>query len=148
MFIKWTKIQMQPCGKAGKAQPVQIGDGGAAANRRKIAFVEVVKRAGFSRRAAGARSLRDISALLNRGLRHAGQGFSRLMAEIRKIADHENFGMARHGEIRLYDHASCFVDRRARFLGQDAPKRRTPARPRPTESCAWELSQSDRLRGW
>ena len=54
--------------------------------------------------------------LLNRRLRDSRQRPSRLVAEIREVADHENLRMRRNAHIRLYNHAARAIEFRSGFL--------------------------------
>src|ERR1700722_20742250 len=58
----------EPGGQARDLQPVQIGDGGEAAESSEISFVEIMKWFGLFAVKTRANHFRDIGALLNGGL--------------------------------------------------------------------------------
>src|SRR6266536_2075488 len=83
-----------------------LHDGKAFANHRHVAFVEIAKwrRSGLSEEAFGNQPSR-VTSSLHSHLGHAGQRLAVLLSR-RRIADHKNLRMSRHGEIPLHLDAS------------------------------------------
>src|SRR5580693_1350128 len=62
--------------------------------------------------------------LLNCGLCDSRKRLTRLVTEIREIADDKNLRMPCDAHVRLDDYAACAIELRARFLREDDAERR------------------------
>ena len=82
----------------------EIGDASIAPDDRQVPFVMIAKRWQVFPLPSLADELADIATLLDGHRRHTGQEFTILMGKMGQIANHENLGMARDGEVGLHRH--------------------------------------------
>src|SRR6202030_3658705 len=100
------KNPQEPRGHTCKSDEVQIGNRGAASDRREIPFVEIMERWSFFAAQSPLDHFPNVVALLNGRLCNAGERFSGLMSETGKIADYKYFRMPGNRHVRLDNHAS------------------------------------------
>src|ERR1700693_6202940 len=103
----------EPGGETGEPDPPEVRDGRASSEDGQVPRVAVVKGLRFSSMDCRQDVLRSAPSLLNRDLRDAGQGLSRLVREGREVPDDEELRVAGHGEVRVDGHASRAVERAA-----------------------------------
>src|SRR6266704_2972314 len=103
-IVDMQKQPQYPCQETMPMPAAEIGDASIAPDDRQVPFVMIAKRWQVFRLHPLADELADIATLLDGHRRHAGQRFPILMGKMGQIANHENLGMARDGEVGLHLH--------------------------------------------
>ncbi len=115
---------MIQAGKPVRWSQPKIGDSGVPADLGEISLVEVAEWDDFFAAQPALDRLGYIAAGLNGGLGQAGERLAGWVIEMGEVADHENFGMAWDGEVRLNKDAACSIDGAAGFFGESTAQRR------------------------
>ena len=116
----WRKHQASQAGKPLQLQTEDLGDRGRTPDDRHAAFVEVMKRLGRVSGEPAPDRAGHVPALLHGDGADAGQRSAALVREEREIADHEDLGVARDGEVGLDHDAAVAVERHS----EEGPDRR------------------------
>ena len=104
----------------------EVGHRAGAPDRREVALVGVVERAGVGASHPLADRARRVAAHLHRDRRDAGEdmGAAVGLADADHVADREHLGVARHREVRLDEEALGAIGLDARALRQQPRQRR------------------------